>query len=246
MPHGTPDWGLVGPKQTVYGLDDLGEHAVRSGSPHLWDRRGDVYYSTDFREGFGALWPFYWGPGDLVCLNTGHTRHGAYAVKLWPGEAPFYQCGLEGHFALPRASGMGLEFSFSTDDGHDNWQWDMLWHMGVNRYLAMVQFDIVNSRLSCWEHPGAWHPFAENVPWLGVQHLTNTGKMVVDSLLWEYNRFLLNDVEYPLTGIAIRHWTVAPALADTFFQVALMLTGRAPEYYWGFVDSVIVTQNEPM
>lgn len=31
MPHGTPDWGLVGPKTTTYGVDDLGEHAVRMG-----------------------------------------------------------------------------------------------------------------------------------------------------------------------------------------------------------------------
>ena len=49
MPHGTPDWGLVGPKTTTYGMDDEGEAAVRLGSPHFFDRRGDVLLLTDFR-----------------------------------------------------------------------------------------------------------------------------------------------------------------------------------------------------
>lgn len=246
MAHGTPDWGLVGPKTTVYGLDDLGEHAVRLGSPHLWDRRGDVYYSTDFSEGFGALTPVIGGAGDTVLLHAGYTRCGGFCAKLTPGSAAFHLAGFHGTFTVPRVSGMGLEYSFSTDDGHDNWLWSLSWHLGVDRYLADVQFDLVNSRLRYWDAGGGWQTFAENVPWLNLERISNTGKLVVDSVKWEYSRFLLNRQEYPLAGIAVRHTTVAPALADTFFRVLIQLTGLPPENFYGFLDSVIVTQNEPV
>ncbi|GAI90305.1 unnamed protein product, partial [marine sediment metagenome] len=83
MPHGTPDWGLVGPKDTVYGLDDLGEHAVRLGTPHLWDRRGDVIWMSDFREGLGDVGTFVGpGAGGSVVLHTEYARQGAYCVQL--------------------------------------------------------------------------------------------------------------------------------------------------------------------
>ena len=44
-------------------------------------------------------------------------------------------------------TGMGVEYSFSTDDGHDNWIWFLQWWIGVEWYLARIQFDLINSRL---------------------------------------------------------------------------------------------------
>jgi len=147
MPHGTPDWGLVGPKQTIYGLDDLGEHAVRAGSPHLWDRRGDVYHQTNFSEGLEVWRRVIGAAGDTVILYTGVVRHGAFSVQLTPGSPAVHQAGLINHFPIPRLSGIGLEYSFSTDDGHKYWYWGITQRRQLDEYEASVRFDVENELL---------------------------------------------------------------------------------------------------
>jgi len=242
MPHGTPDWGLVGPKSTTFGLDDLGEHAVRMGSPHLWDRRGDVVYTTDFSEGFGIFRGSFDGLGSGVTLYTGNARHGAFSVRLTPGSNLGRTAGLAAFMPIPRFAGWGLEFTFNTDDDHTTWAWELETRVGTHRWRAVVHYDVVLARLQYLADDGLYYPFATAIPYWDCTDLSNTGKMVVDSRKWEYVRFLLNDREYPLTGIPVDY---IPAMAATYFQVSFGLYGPPGKNVPGYVDSVIVTQNEP-
>jgi len=242
MPHGTPDWGLVGPKSTVYGLDDLGEHAARMGSPHLWDRRGDVVHQTDFSVGLGVWYAFWWGPPAYVCLFTEWARSGAFCVKLVTDGDVTHPVGLRAYLPMPRIAGMGLEYSFSTRSTHLYWQWLMEWHIGTDEYRGFVRWDLSNNRL---EYRGAdhnWHVFATDVFWEDSNYILNTGKLVVDTSLWQYARFLLNDQTYPMAGWAVEHTVV---LVGNWFVLRIYLYAPNLIYAEGYVDSVIVTQNEP-
>ena len=242
MPHGTPDWGLVGPKETIYGLDDLGEHAVRLGSPHQWDRRGDVVYITNFAEGLGIFHVGFWAAPAYGTLFTYHARHGAYCVKLVTDGDITHETGLFATLPMPRIAGMALEFTFSTRSTGLYWHWQMGWRVGVDQYVAGVHWDLPNDRLEYFGADGLWHIFAENVYWSDRTQMGNTGKMVVDTTKWEYSRFLLNGATYSMKGLGVRP---SVELVDYFFEVSLGLYGLAAIEAVGYVDSVIVTQNEP-
>jgi len=243
MPHGTPDWRINWTPRTVWGLEDLGEHAVRMGSPHLWDRRGDVFYETDFRDGLGIFRPSFDGLGASVILHAGNARHGAFDVKLTPGSNLGRTAGLAAYMPIPRRTGVGLEFTFSTDDDHTTWAWELETRIGTDRWRAVIHYDVALTRLQYLGDDGLYHTFATAVPYWDCTDLSNTGKMVVDSRTWNYVRFLLNDQEYSLINTPVDH---IPALAGTYFQVSFGLYGPPGLNVSGYVDSVIVTQNEPI
>ncbi len=242
MSHGTPDWGLVGPRQTIYGLDDLGETAARLGSPHVWDRRGDVVHLTDFSEGLGIWRETSWGLPAYVTPFTGWARSGAFCVKLVTDGDAAHITGLQADIPMPQVYGMGLEYTFNTRSTHLYWEWYMGWYIGTDHYRASIRWDLANNRLEYYLLPGPWHIFAENVVWEDIDYLLNTGKMVIDSFNWQYSRFILNNRTYPLPGIAVDYSIV---LAANYFILGVYLYGTAPAESVGYVDSVIVTQNEP-
>lgn len=242
MPHGLPDWGLVGPKETTYGLNDLGEAVVRLGSPHLWDRRGDVVSTTEFSPGLGIWQVSYWAPPAYGTLFTERSRSGAFCVKLVTGGVAAQETGLVARIPMPRTAGLALEFSFSTRSTQLFWGWSLTWRIGVDQYMAIVRWDLVNSLLQYWGADGAYHVFATSVSWLDLDRILNTGKMVVASQTWQYARFLLNDQTYSLAGIPVEHRVMPPA---HYFIASLALWGAAAINAVGYVDNVIVTQNEP-
>jgi len=242
MPHGTPDWGLVGPKDIVYGLDDLGEHAVRLGSPHLWDRRGDALYATCFREGLGMFHGALSGAGATVRLSTGHSRQGAYAVMLRSGVDALRYAMLHLAFPFQDPSAVGLELSFAVNPRTSEIRADVEWYDGANVHRGRVLYDHVLSQLRYWTPGGVWAVLQAGV----VRHTCirpeHTMKLVVDMDVQEYVRFLLDEQAYDMRGIA----------AETVLDL------RAPYWYfaiWHFglvgfnvdtyIDNVIVTQNEP-
>ncbi len=244
MPHGTPDWGLVGPKSTIYGLDDLGEHAVRLGSPHLFDRRGDVIWMTDFRNGMGSVQSI--GPPGFgaVSLWAGYTRQGAFCVRLMPLIAAVV--GLQKVLPYPVYSRMGLEFSFSVDVRSDYIVGQLYADDTVNEMQAQVRYNEGNDRLEYADAatPTVWQPIADNLDVTYGEYCPHTLKMVVDLAATppEYVRVIFNDVTYSLSGIPLR-------LGATTGVVY----ARARVTHWAdgmgdadiSVDNVIVTQNEP-
>ena len=242
MVHGTPDWGLVGPKTTTYGLDDLGEHAVRLGSPHLFDRRGDVLLMEDFRNGLGPFEIFVNGVPGYVTLDTGHTRQGAYSVKLYAGTLLTREASIFVDLVYPTLAKLGLEFTFSLSVLTDRVEGSLLWDDGVTRYESEVAYDLPNTQLEVMDSVLGWTPFATDIDLETLEQPSNTLKFVVDVVTGQYDRCILNEMVYdlrPYTAFSgppltlprlrayVRHYAIAP--------------GEATIY----VDNVIVTQNEP-
>lgn len=242
MAHGTSDWGLVGPKRTVFGLDDVGEAAVRLGSPHLWDRRGDSIIIDNFGEGLGMARPETLGAGAEVNLIGGRAFHGAFCANLIAGSDGLRQASLRYYHGLPLAGPVGLEFSFTLHADVEYLTWEIHWHLGASILQAEVQLDYVNSRLE-WEGPGGvFTAFATAVTLDAAAQSWNTGKLVGDFERREYVRFLLNGVVYDLTGNAVNEVGGGsnPHLVNTVELQGAALTN--PSIH---IDRVIVTQNEP-
>jgi len=242
MAHGTPDWGLVGPKDIVYGLDDLGEQAARLGSPHLWDRRGDVLYLTTFREGLGMFWPFTSGVGADVRLSTGHSRQGAYSVCLRTGSTLQQYAAIQLALPFQDPSAVGLEFSWGAGGGNTLLRGDISWYDGVNEHYARVRYDYWTNDVSYWTAAGGWAVLEAGV-W---RHLCarpeHTMKLVVDMSLHQYLRFLLDERAYDLAGIPAQ---VVALPTAPYWSFMIWHIGFAELNIDAWVDNVIITQNEP-
>lgn len=242
MPHGMPDWGLVGPKNITYGLDDLGEAVVRLGSPHLWDRRGDALYLTDFSDGLGMFQTGGSGALFAVDLVTSHARQGAYSVRLRAGSTVNMNAYLAMALPFQMPSGVGLEFSFSID------QWTQYvlnyihWWDGTKWYWAGVLYDFVAKTLSYGNFITGFLPLAAGIDLHECTYPEHTMKMVVRMDMGKYERFMLDALSYDMETITIDQGAavVAPYWYFSIYHYAV--PGHNPDCY---IDNVIVTQNEP-
>lgn len=242
MPHGLPDWGLVGPRRTTYGLNDVGEMAVRLGSPHLWDRRGDVIYLNAFKEGLGGLETYAFGGSCGVVLSTGHTRQGAFSVKLTCDGVAICTAGVDILLPLPVYSGIGLEHTFSWQEAGDVHYQQLHWQSAGEMYHARVRYRPLPGVLDCWVDPGAWVNFATDVwPNSGDQP-EHTIKMVVDLVTHRYVRTMLNDTTYDMMPHIAR---LAGGGGATFLHAWVLVDRALGSVAPVYIDSVIVTQNEP-
>ena len=248
MAHGTPDWGLVGPKRTTYGLDDMGELAVRLGSPSTWDRRGDVLYWSDFRNGVEAMETYYSGLPGLVNLVTEHARQGAYSVRLEMDDILLREAGLMLSLPLPVDSGVGIEFSFSNDNAAVYWEAWLEWATMTDSWRARVQFDntlFPNGRLRYYDDTGNYEVFAEGIVLNAYAQPGHVLKMVVDmgaTPTPQYVRAILNEVQYDLRGIGM--WRSGAGGAVNMVARCLLRTGEAVIHF-GYLDCVMITENEP-
>ncbi len=245
MPHGTPDWGHTGPKQTVFGLDDLGEHAVRLGSPHLFDRRGDVIWLTDFRNGREDIADYGAPPFGAVSLWAGLSKQGAFCMRLIPfaGSA----VGLMKAMAFPVLCRVGLEFSFNVDVRSEFIVAEIHADNGVNELQGMLRYDQDNDRLEYQlDLVGpTWVVLATNLNLITAEGCPHTMKLVVDLTAPTpvYVRAILNEVTYTaLAGVPL--WPAGTS-GTPYMWIAIEheADGGGPAAIG--VDNIIVTQNDP-
>jgi len=226
----------------VYGLDDLGEHAVRLGSPHLWDRRGDVLVLDDFRDGLGQWIPYISGTDAAIELWAGHSRSGVFSVRCVTGRTANFYAGLQKYVPFPVLSRLGLEFSFNLHALTRYWHGRIRWGTTAQGYDARVRYNSVNGFLEYWD--GAWQFLADPPPASMYEYPTHTLKFVVDTTLPqpEYVRWIYNYQSAPMTGILVEN--PGPAATPELFFEVLHYTDVAVNAP-AFVDNIIVTQNEP-
>ncbi len=242
MPHGTPDWGLVGPKATVFGLDDLGELAVRLASPNTWDRRGDEIYSADFRNGLELFVPGTSGLGAAVNLFAGHTRHGAFSVALTAGSNLSRYARIVALLPFPVLSRVGAEWSFSVAALTENTHIEIHWETLTDEWRAVVRIRRLTNDVQYQDRLGAWQTLPGNVSCNTSNYPENTAKLVVDLNLQEYVRFVVNDTIFPMIALQARRVGAGTVPA---YGVWIYHYGLATFNPVQYVDSVIITQNEP-
>jgi len=248
MPHGTPDWGLVGPKTTTYGLDDLGEHAVRLKSPHLWDRRGDVVIIDTFEHGLAQAVQHLDGLNAAIVLMGGEAWHGAFCAKLTTGSGDTRAAGLEYPHGRCVGSPLGIEFTFTpftplaVDEGTTAyWYWEIFQRTLGMDYRGCVRYDLRGQTLEYQDIGGGWVEFANGLEETRATDVWHTGKLVVDYINRLYVRFILNDHQWNLPGIPVWH---NPGGGRTHITWVARLYGQAGENQSALLDAVICTQND--
>lgn len=243
MAHGLPDWGLVGPKQTTYGLDDVGELAARLGSPVVWDRRGDVIFMDNFENGLGKIIVTPFGTGANYNLTCGNVWHGAYALELTAGnDGPFHGVHVVWFTPLPYTSNMGWEIWFSVTEDVSIILLGFIWYENPTLCTAAIRYDHVNKVLEYGDAAGIWQTVAAGIDLLEHPKPIHMLKLVACPTTQQYVRVILDDVQYSLSGYTM---PVAAYAGQDYLTSVMYYQGVLGENPKIVIDNAIFTENEP-
>lgn len=242
MAHGTPDYGVTAGQATVYQLTDLGELAARLGSPITHDRRGDVLWWDDFECGMAKYAFSLIGANANATLSTTLARNGRRSLLLRPGDAVGNSAQARHDQPFPRVSRIGEEYSFNLGGNNLQMIWRLLLYDGVNVSDFRVRFDSAATTLEYWGSAGAYVSFATGVSLKVAAVVFHTGKLVVNPAGGQYERFILNSVEYSLSGVAGQ---IAASATDPLLEAYVQVVTQAVTPIGAYIDDPVLTQNEP-
>ncbi|MBW2675022.1 MAG: hypothetical protein JRD89_16690 [Deltaproteobacteria bacterium] len=242
MVHGTADWGLVGPKATVYGLDDMGELAVRLGSPVSFDRRGDVMFHEDFSRGLAAWTYACAGAGCGIALDCLSAVTAPYGCKLITGPGMLDHSGIQHRLHYPVLGRIGAECSFMavTDMAYFNIL--LYFYDGTNRSEYVLNYNHTLGTVSVQDDLGVYQVIATPGAVMEGNDCFSTMKVVADIANGHYERVLFDDLEIGVQAYTPR--VVGDGTSPSLLVHIVAYTGVAASVE-PTVDNVVITQNEP-
>ncbi len=242
MAHGGPDYGVGAPKATVYSLQDMAELAVRLGSIVSFDRRGDVVWLDDFENNVNHWGTDTSGTGASVALTTDRARNGAKSVALITGNADGEYASILVGRQLPHLGRIGLELSLSVLSRVDHWLIDLSYSDGDEVIEAALRVYPATGIIQLYTRPRRWETIHTAGAWYSSAGYWYTLKLVVDLEARTYRHLLFGPTSIDLAAydLYVGASGVAPII-----EVYIYVEGMGGGVGTGYVDDVIVTQNEP-
>ena len=243
MPGETPDYGRLNAQQTVYPVLDLGELAVRLGSPITHDRRGDVIWWDDYEwtlNKWGVSAP---GTGASAALSVARARNGRTSNLLTGASEGSISPTVTHLQAFPVLSLLGSEVSFSLGGSIGSFYMESDVYNGASLSSFVLRWDDTVDALYYKDAAGAYVELLDTGQLIPHATLFHTLKLVVDPVAGEYVRAILNEAEVDMAGVAGR--VSADATAPSWL-IAHALASRAGNNDTVYLDDAILTQNEPL
>lgn len=242
-PHGTPDWWGTGPKSTTYALQDLAELAVRLGSVINHDRRGDVVWMDDWKDGLGRLLTETDGVGGDVYLQATGGKYRGSVLIMNTGNliADWATITVQSYFPVP--GGIGTEVAFAIPLVLADAGIIIYLFQGVTVQIFTARYNHVLGTIEIGNDALDW--VVVGTP--GIQHIHNMAfcdlKLVVDTAALRYRRVLFNRFTYDASKYtpAVSASVVPPMLS---VQVRVSTSANASAAVP--VAHMIITQNEPL
>lgn len=242
MPRGQPDYGLYTETLVATGISDPGEAAARLGSINVYDRRGWTVWMDDF-EAPNLKWGASSSAGGTApVLSTTRAWMGIQSAYFVTAAAAGAWANLQHSWPLVRLGRIGAEF----------WIWLTSFTPGYFRMYLQIydgtNISVTELRLDSQARTATIVTPAGNIVvatfcfnsvfnevWIPV-------KLVVDMDTDLYTRLMIGPDEYDLSAHAL-----VPGGASTDEQIwsSLRLVGGAIGAMSAYLDSFILTQNEP-
>lgn len=242
MPHGQPDYGMYAPQETIAGLADMGELAVRLGSIVTFDRLGDVIDWDDF-EGSAAKWNIVpSGDGAGAVISPVRAKSGSFCFMLTSGKTLDHNVGIYRFLAYPVLSRMGLEFSYGSRAAAGGWE--MVLHLRHDSagYLALLSYTYATRELVI-AHGAVGVALIDTLTdYASLVYGFHTVKIVADFVTKKYVRLIFDDNVYDLSDYDLR---LVGAAAPDFLSAVFIHTGDLIDNWDLHLDDYILTQNEP-
>jgi hypothetical protein len=243
MAHGTPDYGITAGRATTHQLTDLGELAVRMGSPIRFDRRGDVMWWDDFECVTNRYDNTLEGTGAAAARSTVRAHSGENSWLLTGGSDGLRLASLTASEPPIVRAAVGLEIAFNLPGVVDAVQLRITEFDGAAFYTARLIWSDVTNELLYYNAAAG-----ETVIASGIDLPVNLPtwcivKLVVDLQTRTYVRALLNHQAFDLSGIAMNTGADARAPRVDFIPLVVSRAGNNDQAYF---DDLVVTQNEPL
>lgn len=237
-----PDGYQYRPESTRAVLGDLGEHAVRVGSPITFDRRGTVIWYDTVQYGLTPWTESGSGTNSSSKLILGGGHFGPYLVEMTADSDGERWRQMWHPMPLIEINKWGLVVSFAVTDDFDYLSFSLNRYDGTYRYQGRIKVVFDPPKLQYRGSDGDDHDI-ETIPnpvW--AYHTFHWIKFVADYETLEYVRVIYNGVEYPLPGIAIYK-----SDSDDIPKMTPYITVRGRSGYQDkmLVCAVILTIDEP-
>ena len=242
MAHGTPDYNITGGRVTTHRVTDLGELAVRLGSPVSHDRRGEVVWWDDFEDNTVRYDVALGGTGAAGARSTARAHSGTTSWLLTGGSDGTRNSKLVASEPPIVRSQIGLEIAFNLPGAIDAFDVLIAEYDGTSAHLGRLIWSDVANELRYTAADGVATTIAPGID-LPVNLPTwNILKLVADFDSHTYVRAILNALTYALPGIPFPQNADVRAPRVDFI---LALTSRAGSNDTCHIDDLIITQNEP-
>ncbi len=241
MARGQPDYGPS--HRSIYGagLSDLGELAVRLGSPVIFDRRGQVIDYDDF-EGTVLKWTVIQIGSGAAALDSTMPRSGAQGVKLTSGSGALNHATLSKGFTPLASQRLGLECVFANPSTDTYLVLQIGYFDGTTSYLAGIRFDFNAQKIAYRTGGLAYTDIIDTDAFNTTSFFYFPIKLVADFEAGLFVRLLFGGAQHDLSAYPIFSTDSAtnPKLDFRIAHERRAGTGDAV-----YIDDVILTQDEP-
>ncbi len=230
------------PGSERFPLGDLGEHAVRLGSPMRFDRRGEVLWYDIFEYGLAPYRTVVNGAGSSVKLSTANTFMSAGAALLTAGSDGLKAAELQKSIqpAVLGRWGFELAIAFLSD-----WDYlDIIFSIrdGTTLSIPHIRLSLTDAELQYRDENFAYQEIATIGSMTTTPPTYRLLKFVFDVLTGEYAYLRFGPDEYDLEGKSFKQSASATAAQ---FYCLMRLGGRSGENDTAQIGHVIFTANEP-
>jgi len=218
------------------------ELAVRLGSIHRFERRGQVLFMEDFEEGINRWTPATASDNGVVDLTTYSSLSGRFACRLLTSTSSPYNAQIGRPEPYPTLSKMGMEVGIHADGNEDYDRIGLLLRQETQQYRFYLELDPVDKKLRYMNSSGTWTDI-QSISSVDVEpRVFHRLKLVVDLVNKKYVRGLYDDQELNLANID-PHLQVTAVPNDVYMVVSVAGLSAIQRHIR--VDDVILTQNEP-
>lgn len=241
--HGAPDWSNVRGLGVLHRLDDMAELAARLGALHTYDRRGEVVYQTDFSTGLQSWGTHTSGTGAAVALDPTEFLTGGYSIKLTGGSdgSRYAYIGQTLAYGLDVPHGLEVAWQAAADVG--SMQWFHSWYDGTTRWVYGAKVSPALTSLYVYTTGAVWTLVSDAIRISVSGSEFHHCKLVFNPLSQAYVRVLYNDREFDVSD---QEPASEASAAGKFLEVTAWTYSAPGDNSVIRVDSVIVTQNEPL
>lgn len=218
------------------------ELAARLGSPMAWDWRGNALCLCTFENGIPFGSGTGYGTGSSVTVSPDYFVRGGYAAKLVAGSDGNHAADVGGAVGPNPSELIGFEICFSVSGSPTDLYLNITAQTGVNAWRGRVQLDMANDDLEYLNSGGSWVK-VDDLAILELATAFHSFKFVVDGSTGEYVRVMVDETEFDISGISMVDLgaSFTPQIGFSVF-----LTGRSGENDIAYIDSYILTINEPL
>jgi len=241
MAHGAPDDSDVVKIGTVYRLDDMAELAARLGAPVTYNRFGSLLFADTFESGLAAWTIAVNGVGGSVLPSNTRSWEGELSVRMLSGTGVTPDVAISKYMPPIADTNIGIQAAFALDTNLVQYDMYVTCGDGARRYFYRVRYDHAAGTLAYRSGLAAYTVFATPGPLFDQANNFHNMKLVVNNTGKEYIRFYLDNVAYPMTGIAVYQDGL---LINPFMQVGFKVWGDGALDTVLYLDSFVLTYDE--